>query len=628
VRLGAYVLQRELGRGAMGRVCLAVHESLGVARAVKLLDVDADPQAVERFRRETESLARAGGEGVVPIHESGVEGRTLWFAMDLMPGGSLRDRLSQRGPFAWRDAVELVRRLAQALGRCHAAGLVHRDVKLENVLFDEQDEPRLADFGLVRDLSASRLTQTGALVGTPAYMAPELFAGQPAGAAADVFSLGAVLYELVTAERPHQGKNVQEIFRAARARKRKSASAACGAPEALDRVIDRALDPDPARRTPDGAALARELAGLLAGEKDAGKAPRFRNRSVLVPVACAAVVLVASALVLGRRGEEAASPGAPPLAASDPARPARVVATPSVASVASARLRADAARAVALARSHVPDDFLMRPRGDQMRIALESVAALRAAKVAGVDLAPETRAPLVETIHVVAVMSPVDESVPFWRQLLELEPDNAAIRGDAIQSLGPHLWTPDARTLYITLVTERARDSAVAREERAHCYAEAVRTLGSVAIRRYDEANALLDEARKLSGDDPDLTLASAETLSSQGRHAEAYERTQGLAERCEGSLGRRILFFRAAELLANGGADRCLEALESVPWRDEVDALLLRTRAYKALGKLDEARATLATAGRIAADHDSEDERIDCRRTAHDLEIEGVLKY
>src|SRR5581483_1171312 len=133
----------------------------------------------------------------------------------VMPGGSLKERLKARGALPWREAVSLVARLARTLARAHALGLVHRDVKPENVLFDERGEPRLADFGYARDRRGTPLTNSGDTFGTPLYMAPEQIEAKNVDGRADVFSLGCVLYELVTGVRPHEGRALPEILYAA-----------------------------------------------------------------------------------------------------------------------------------------------------------------------------------------------------------------------------------------------------------------------------------------------------------------------------------------------------------------------------------------------------------------------------
>ena len=126
--LGPYDLTSELGAGGAGRVFRATHRPTGAQRAVKVL-ASTDPEMLERFRREVTTLASLGGEGVVTVHEFGVQGGHVWYAMDLMPGGSLASRLKERGTYPWREAATLVRAIAKALERGHARGLVHRDLK-------------------------------------------------------------------------------------------------------------------------------------------------------------------------------------------------------------------------------------------------------------------------------------------------------------------------------------------------------------------------------------------------------------------------------------------------------------------------------------------------------------------
>src|SRR5579883_595752 len=204
--LGSYEVEAELGRGAFGRVYRARHRPTGAVRALKLVDGVPDRETLARFEREAAALARVGGDGVVPVHEAGLAQGRYWFVMDLMPGGSLRARLKARGRLEWREAVTIALAVARALARCHAAGVVHRDVKPDNVLFDDEGRPRLSDFGVVRDLHASVLTETGGALGTPAYMAPEQLDGARVDGRADVYATGVLLHELVAGERPFQEK--------------------------------------------------------------------------------------------------------------------------------------------------------------------------------------------------------------------------------------------------------------------------------------------------------------------------------------------------------------------------------------------------------------------------------------
>jgi hypothetical protein len=288
--IGAYDIEAELGRGGMGRVLRARHRPTGAIRALKVLDrVDDGLELLDRFRREAETIARAGGEGVVAVHETGVEDGHLYLVMDLMSGGSLKAKIA-RGPLPWREALSLIVPIARALERCHAAGIVHRDVKPDNILLDDRGCAHLADFGLAKDLTAESLTMTGTVLGTPHYMAPEALNGKRADERADVFSLAATLYELVTGTRPHDGGSPFDLLRAIhKADRRPVRELAPGAPEELEGILSRALAADRMKRTAGAAELATELEDLLAG-----RSPRARARGPVVGV----VVLALSVLGL------------------------------------------------------------------------------------------------------------------------------------------------------------------------------------------------------------------------------------------------------------------------------------------------------------------------------------------
>jgi hypothetical protein len=301
--LGPYELLDALGSGAQGTVWRARHRVTGTIRAVKRLEGPFDPESVERFRREAQALARSGGAAVT-IHEIVVEPGELWYAMELCPGGSLERRLEQRGRFEWREAVSIMAKVARALDRCHEQDLLHRDLKPANILFDERDEPRLADWGLVKDLARSKLTETGTVVGTPTYMAPEQLAGRSIDRRADVFALGVILHELVAGNPPFGGDTLPEIVRA-RTRGGRDPLAKLGAPRELDLVLDRALAARPAARIASARELASELDRLLAGAR--------RRRSALIPLGLAALGVASVSLAA------ALLPG-PPFPAS-PARP-------------------------------------------------------------------------------------------------------------------------------------------------------------------------------------------------------------------------------------------------------------------------------------------------------------------
>jgi serine/threonine-protein kinase len=368
--LGAYDLEGLLGRGGMGVVYRARHRATGALRAVKLIEGATSDEAIARFTREAEALARVGGAGVVPVHEAGRDGPRGWIVMDLLPGGSLADRLRARGPYPWREAALLVASLARTLERCHRAGIIHRDVKPANVLFDDQGNARLADFGLARDLEDARLTVSGTVIGTPGYMAPEQVDGKRATPASDVFALGVILFELVTGERPYAGRSPAEHVMKALKEERRRVDDLAPVPAELEGVIARALAPAAANRTASAAAFAEELEWVL----DGGASASLRLSHIAALTLVAAVAVLAATWLLARlgRGDRAAiKPGVGPVESS-------------------ARDRAlDLAREALRARR--PEDALAALRGDapevaaRLQHALEGVAALASSLVLYMD---------------------------------------------------------------------------------------------------------------------------------------------------------------------------------------------------------------------------------------------------
>lgn len=326
--IGPYDVERELGRGGMGRVLLVRHRETGARRALKILEGEIDAALVARFEREAATLARLDAAGVVPIHDTGVVAGRPWFAMAVMPGGSLRDRIKAQGRLPWRDAALLGAKLARTLERAHELGLVHRDLKPENILFDEQGEPRIADWGCARDLqSQTRLTETGALLGTVAYMGPEQLDGRPAGPPADVFALGCMLYELVSGTQPHAGRTAMEVFSRVLGAKRAPLGSLAKVPPVYEDAVERALAKDAAARIPAGA-LAEALEVCEEDE------PPPRSRVAVV----AALVVVCGLGVLGalaRRYLDAKSRDSTTPAVHDTAKARREI----VATTDAARLR-------------------------------------------------------------------------------------------------------------------------------------------------------------------------------------------------------------------------------------------------------------------------------------------------
>jgi tetratricopeptide (TPR) repeat protein len=265
VLAGRYRLLRELGSGGMGTVYLAEHVHLGRRTAVKLLhrELCCEPDAEARFRREALLAARIAHGGVAQVYDFDCtpEGEFL-LAMEFVEGETVAERVRRHGAFPIPLALEVLSRVADGLDAAHGMGILHRDLKPENVMLAPGGLVKLLDFGVARSFeSTSSVTSEGFAVGTPAYMSPEQLVGEALTAASDIYALGAVFYEMLTAQQPHSGKTFAEL------RARRLAQPAAPAhllraevPAALSDVIARALDVEPKARWPTATAFARAAA--------------------------------------------------------------------------------------------------------------------------------------------------------------------------------------------------------------------------------------------------------------------------------------------------------------------------------------------------------------------------------
>ena len=214
---GRYLVRERIARGGMATVYGALDTRLDRVVAVKVmhrhLSVDAD--FARRLVREAQAAARLNHPGVVAVFDQGADDGIVFLAMELVPGHTLRDVVRDEAPLPPVRALALLQRVAAALAAAHAAGIVHRDVKPENVLIGSDGTVKVADFGLARALEAgtghSATTATGLLVGTMSYLAPELVLGLGADARSDVYSCGIVAYELLTGHKPHTGETPIQV---------------------------------------------------------------------------------------------------------------------------------------------------------------------------------------------------------------------------------------------------------------------------------------------------------------------------------------------------------------------------------------------------------------------------------
>jgi tetratricopeptide (TPR) repeat protein len=262
-----YEILGELGRGGNGVVYRARRTGLKRMTALKVLrgGSAAEPREAARLRGEALALARIGHPNIIQIYEFGETGGRPYLALEFAPGGSLEARLlGGRQPV--RAAAALLETLARAVHAAHRVGVVHRDLKPGNVLFAEDGTPKIADFGLAKRLNAADAqTRTGDILGTPCYMAPEQIHGTAVGPAADVYALGAILYELLTGRPPFQGETVwatlAQVIGRDPAPPRQLASKT---PRDLETICLKCLHKDPTHRYGSAEGLADDLACFLA----------------------------------------------------------------------------------------------------------------------------------------------------------------------------------------------------------------------------------------------------------------------------------------------------------------------------------------------------------------------------
>jgi TolB-like protein len=259
---GRYALERELGRGGMATVYLARDLRHNRPVALKILRPElAGAAGPERFLREIVLTASLDHPHILPVFDSGTADGLLWYTMPLVEGESLRDRLRREGQLPIEESVRLAGEVADALGCAHRHGIVHRDVKPENILLGD-GHARVADFGVARAMTgaADQLTAAGLALGTPAYMAPEQASGNTADERSDVYALACVVYEMLAGEPPFTGPSAQAIIAKRFADPVPSVRRLRhGVPEALDTVIQRALAKSPADRFSSAVEFGRAL---------------------------------------------------------------------------------------------------------------------------------------------------------------------------------------------------------------------------------------------------------------------------------------------------------------------------------------------------------------------------------
>jgi serine/threonine protein kinase len=264
---GRYRIVRRLGSGGMADVYLAEDQELGRRVAIKILNERHanDEQFVERFRREAKNAAGLSHPHIVSIYDRGEAEGTYYIAMEHLDGRTLKELLVARGPAPVRIAVEYARQILAALRFAHKNGIVHRDIKPHNVLVDAEGRLKVTDFGIAR-AGASQMTEAGSIMGTAQYLSPEQAKGAAVDQRSDLYSLGVVLYELLTGAVPFTGDSPVEIAMKHLSTKPEPPSALRpDVPRSLDLIVTRALAKDPDERYQSAEEMDADLERVLAG---------------------------------------------------------------------------------------------------------------------------------------------------------------------------------------------------------------------------------------------------------------------------------------------------------------------------------------------------------------------------
>ena len=317
---GRYRLVELLGQGGMATIYRATDSQLGRDVAVKVLhrEYGRDPDFVARFRQEAHAAAALSHPGIVAVHDFGVDEDGPYLVMELVDGEDLASLLRRNGPLPPRQAARLVAEVARALDAAHDRGIVHRDVKPANIMLNANGRVKVTDFGIARAWADAGLTLPGTTLGSVHYFSPEQALGEPATAASDVYSLGIVLYELLSGRRPWEGDSAAAIAMARiSAAPPRVTDIRPSIPPALEAIDRKALAPDAASRFASAGAMADALEafleeGRIAGPRSAGPLAAGAAAASLAAAAGMGMGAAAAAGAMGAAGRAGTMTGGAP----------------------------------------------------------------------------------------------------------------------------------------------------------------------------------------------------------------------------------------------------------------------------------------------------------------------------
>lgn len=257
-----YLIGKRIARGGMASVFWATDQRLDRPVAIKVMHhgLGDDRQFTERFHREAKSAAKLNHPNVVSVFDQGMDGEVTYLVMEYVPGRTLRDIMREESPMAPYRALELLEQILVALSAAHAAHIIHRDVKPENVLITPSGEVKVADFGLARAVSAATTATGGTLIGTVSYLAPEIVVNEGADARSDVYACGAMLYEMLTGVKPHSGESpIQVAYKHVHEDIGKPSELQPDVPPYVDALVARATVRDRDQRSTDARVMLTQV---------------------------------------------------------------------------------------------------------------------------------------------------------------------------------------------------------------------------------------------------------------------------------------------------------------------------------------------------------------------------------
>src|SRR5215216_2297880 len=263
---GRYRLDAQVGTGGMSTVYRAFDSTLERRVAIKLMhrDIAGDSDQLERFRREARAVAQLSHPHVVGVIDAGEEDGRPYIVFEYVEGETLKDRIRRLGRLPVDEAIAYAIEVARALGAAHARGIVHRDVKPQNVLVDEEGSAKVTDFGIARSMDDSGITAEGRVLGTTDYVSPEQALGHDVNGQSDIYSLGVVLFEMLTGDVPFHGEN--QVSVAMKHVREEFPDVSKRRPEVSAALLDRMTDNDLRKRYPDALSLQADLEDALARE--------------------------------------------------------------------------------------------------------------------------------------------------------------------------------------------------------------------------------------------------------------------------------------------------------------------------------------------------------------------------